>query len=1102
MSTIRWIHRRNKNCEKRIISLNEIKEKYSSDNVKERNIKNSKSSYDKKVYERNKSIKEKDNKKKNFGKFFSTEVRPEEILKNEGIRKNLNIYINKKKINEKDGKENRRKCSSEVYRKFVKEDNEENNINNYINFNDQNEEKQKENVNINLDINIQWDKNNSYEKNKSDNNKDFLKNNINMKYLEDKMKNKYSNLCGKRYPSNASYLSDSFIQRDEKNRYNRKEEEKIQKEFHLDNGENKKIYFDKNKLKHNYNEKETKYCYYNNKEERYYHFDEERYNCYEEKCNHYNEKKLKHYDKTKYKYYDEERQYVHYNEENDYYHSDKEKKYNYYDEEEKFNHPNEEKLKHYNEKREYDIYDEEKKRYYNENKYYNYDIEKINNYKDEEKKYYYNHNSEDKYYNTCINKENKYENIHREEEKYYNEENKKYYNIEKGKEIYKKDARKKFSNYEQKKVYNHKDLENFSHKYKMNKIYNFTKEDKSHINTENKLKKNFVEFSHNSSDYIKKKNYIKISNEDKNLYNLKYSNRYLTTYEKIDRIILSTNLLNKFFLYKFNIYFFLFKDFFLKSNRPIFKKYNKIWDQVIPIFKNEENNLLVKKNIEKNYKSDFNEATKLYTQETLINNKNHKKEEDVIFSNIDREKIKTKREEPYKNILNKKKNEAKTLDANVVHKEEQTKDKRMIHKNINYIKNLYKNKVLNNTLIDSFNDVDLNDQRRKKKYLKFFVILLSLFLKKYMYKQFSKFFFIIGSLSRKHVEKREIRKYINMKIYSLSLLETILNKKKKEISILFFNELKRINKNSKKDMQDKNSKLNFTKILTKKYKSKKNFENLCFGKPKIYGTDDFTIYYKKKILKEKDEIFQKCLLRSKSDSLLDFLKYSRINKFSRKLSKNLSKNFSFVINDDIKSSNLLERFYTATYNLNSNSLNKNIYKSKFHLSYYENINDNNFKYTNIQNINNYSNKKKQIYMNFKKKDYEIISNNIDSNSLLDNTSEHSVDERKEINSFINISKEIKDSSDEDINDKNCRIFFKNLKKKLKINYKKTVAINNKDEDLSLSDLNSTIGLSKNDKTHLFDNSQINLHDNSITNLNFLTNSDLCLINNFPGKFSK
>ncbi|CRG99335.1 conserved Plasmodium protein, unknown function [Plasmodium relictum] len=1133
MSTIRWIHRRNKNCEKKIISLNDLKDIYSVDNVKEKNGKNSKSVYKKKIYEKEKSIKEKD--KKSFSKFSDTKTRSEMNLKNDGIEKNITIYLNKKKINEKNGKENRRNYSSEVYSRIIKEDIEENKLNNYIILNNQNEEKENKNLNINLDINIQWDKNGNYEKNKGNNNdKNFLKNNINMKDLEDKMKNKYVNLYNKNNFIGISYLSDSFVQHDEKNIHNSKEKEQIYKEFNCDR-EKKNIYFNKGKLIYNCNEKEKKSYYCNTAENRGCHYDEEIYN-YEEKYNNYDEKKLKHCD--------EKRQYIHYGEDD--YQYDKKKKYNHYDEEKynhyneekynryiekKYNHYNEEKLNHYNKESKYDVYDAEKKyNYYDKNKKYNYcDEEKKYNYYDEDKKYNYcdeenksynndirktnkdehnkyynNHNSdENKYYNTyCTDKENKYYNVPGQiEKKYYNKENKKYCNIEKEKKFY-KDTRKQYNDYEEKRVYSHKELENFSYKYEVNKIDNSIKKEKNHTSIEDNLKNNFSKFSNNSSsDYIKKKNYTNILNDNQNIHNtLKRSNKYLTSYKKMDTIILSTNSLNQLFLHKVNTYFVFFKNSFLKNNRPIFKKYNKVWEKVIPIFKNKEN-LLAMNNIEENYKLDFNKEKKfLSVQEILKNNKDYNKEENILLNNLDKEKIKM--EQPYSNILNKEENEAKILNPNIFDKKEQTKDKKMIHKDFNFTKNLYKNKVLNNTLIDSFNDVDLNDKKRKKKYLKFFVILLSLFLKKYMYKQFSKFFLIIGLLSRKHVEKRELRKYINIKIYSLSLLETILNKKKKEISMQFFNELKKKSINLKKVKEDEeNDKLNFFKILkTKKYKSKNFFNNFCFGKPKLYGTDDFTIFYKNKILKEKDEIFQKCLLRSKSDSLLDFLKCSRINKFS----KNFSKNFSDRINDDIKNSTLLERFYTATYNLNPNNLNKNIYKSKFHLSYYENINDTNFKYTNVQNrdSNNNTNKKKEIYTHFKKKDYETTSNNISSNSLLASTSEYYVDESTQINSFKDIDKKIENSSDEDINNKNCRIFFKNIKKKLKINYKKTVDINRKDEDLSLSDLNSTVDFSKSNKAHLFDNSLINLNDNSVTNLNFLTSSDLSLINNFPGNFSK
>lgn len=195
-----------------------------------------------------------------------------------------------------------------------------------------------------------------------------------------------------------------------------------------------------------------------------------------------------------------------------------------------------------------------------------------------------------------------------------------------------------------------------------------------------------------------------------NMYNeiKRGPNIFILNYEYKEKLISFSSLLNKILQEKICDYFVIVIKIYLlqKRHKPIYKKYNKVKEQSNDIFINEDNHMYIKKTNNKNNDSKI--------KRTLQGNVHKKRSSNENCTN-------------------------KIIDK-FTHFEME--------------KNTYKKTVLNNTLIDSFNDVDINDQKRKKKYLNFFVILLSLFLKKYLYKQMSKFFFIVGSLRQKYVTKK------------------------------------------------------------------------------------------------------------------------------------------------------------------------------------------------------------------------------------------------------------------------------------------------------------------------------------------------------------
>ncbi|ETW38303.1 hypothetical protein PFTANZ_01035 [Plasmodium falciparum Tanzania (2000708)] len=677
----------------------------------------------------------------------------------------------------------------------------------------------------------------------------------------------------------------------------------------------------------------------------------------------------------------------------------------------------------------------------------------------DDKKMEYNMEEEDKIrnpyiYNNNNNKYNKY--VRKEDHKSCSEQS-----LKDNNEMIENMKKNNFNNKKYKNVlYNNAGEEN--------NINPFIKNNPFTINRiEDVLKKNNknnLNISSNKASYTNNKNMHTQCYNYNNMYNeiKRGPNIFILNYEYKEKLISFSSLLNKILQEKICDYFVIVIKIYLlqKRHKPIYKKYNKVKEQSNDIFINEDNHMYIKKTNNKNNDSKI--------KRTLQGNVHKKRSSNENCTN-------------------------KIIDK-FTHFEME--------------KNTYKKTVLNNTLIDSFNDVDINDQKRKKKYLNFFVILLSLFLKKYLYKQMSKFFFIVGSLRQKYEEKRQIRKYINIKIYALSLLERIFYRKEKENLKLCFVRFKKTNRciiiKEKNNEEDNLQSTFFTEnIKSNIIKSRKYLENKCFGKPKLYKTDDFIIFLNRKLLKEKDEIFQKCLLRSKSDSLLDFLKMSKLKKTWR----SSSNNFSDTMNDNMRGSTLLEHFFTATYNINNNSFHNEINKSRMNISYYENkhVSSNFLTNNNEYNNNTKENTKGNSNIKINDKNLKMKQNNI-SNEKISNTFQQNVKGNQNLlkNFFLDEYKEKKKSIDEHINDKNCRIFFKNIKKQLKINYKEKVDVHKKNynEDLTLSDLNSTMGFSKNINSYIYDDTQRNFQEDLVPNLNFLTQSDLNIINNLTQNFTK
>ncbi|KMZ81390.1 hypothetical protein PVIIG_02817 [Plasmodium vivax India VII] len=457
---------------------------------------------------------------------------------------------------------------------------------------------------------------------------------------------------------------------------------------------------------------------------------------------------------------------------------------------------------------------------------------------------------------------------------------------------------------------------------------------------------------------------------------------------------------------------------------------------------------------------------------------------------------------------------------------------------------LSQRKVLTNTLIDSFNDVDIHDQRKKKKYLKFFSILLCLFLRRHMHRQLSVFF---------SEEKRSIRKFINSRVYAVTILEGALKRREKKKALRQLALLEREKRGGREDKQtlhhygdhpiesnstEESSVLksaphpvepshrdnslhdhrvaDCTEENEPKLTSSRSHEKPCFGKPKIFRTDDFAMFFKKKILKEKDDILQKCLLRSKSDAVLDFLKMSRMENFSKKATcSSAVLNFPDAVyyNEDMRSSTLLDRFFTATYSPEVHTGHHHPHRDKIHLSFYEHMSDN---CTMVRSSVDYhhSQNKRETYMHFKRECFETGGgNSTDSarqsgtggkerlpTSVADaiNTAGAKVGSTSDVMNKLGCligdsnflsgvtaggGNQMDDSSEEDVNDKRCRMFFKQFKKQLTMKCREAAPgeelrgddrhsgedhLGEADEaqnGLSLSDLNSTVGVSKDGATY-------------------------------------
>ncbi|SBS90855.1 conserved Plasmodium protein, unknown function [Plasmodium ovale curtisi] len=630
----------------------------------------------------------------------------------------------------------------------------------------------------------------------------------------------------------------------------------------------------------------------------------------------------------------------------------------------------------------------------------------------------------------------------------------------------------------------------------------------------------------------------------------KWPRQYLSNRRDINKksFIKSSNLLNDKILRIIGGYFFSFKKCSsVKHNRPVYKKYTKVGDEDgTPLVKRKKNP--VSRKTTEHYDKFNTSKPQLFTSSREGNSSK-------------RDTSSRGRENPYTNTWDGKSGEKeesteairgsdgtqkKGNKANMLLDRENNPlngadlpKRNSVGKEFGLPKCFFKRKALTNTLIDSFNDVDINDQRRKKKYMKFFVILLSIFLKKYMKRQVITFFSILGSLRKRQEERRSIRKFINTRIYFLSLLEGVLSRRKRRIVEWFFCKLKaqgtlawganRIASGlanceniafvPKSDVGNPYEGGDYSLCTVKDIKLEEKSEinticnNSCFGKPKLFRTDDFAMFYNKKILREKDEVFKECLLRSKSDALLDFLKTSKIKGYSKSVSNNFSESMS---NDDMMSSTLVDRFFTATYNLNRN-INKDAYKSKINLSCYENIlDDSYFIHTGVRHQHSEKNLRGILYTPFPKR--ENYENTTLNNSPLEryphaqrNLSGEDTNSTGNVNGVSNVYRKhgnpgLREHADEeDENDKNCRIFFKNIKKQLKINYRETVNANGQmEKDLTISDLNSTVGMSKNwEVFNQPSEHQRKIHrDSSLTSLNFLTHSDFAIINNFSANATK
>ncbi|VWU49139.1 conserved protein, unknown function [Hepatocystis sp. ex Piliocolobus tephrosceles] len=749
----------------------------------------------------------------------------------------------------------------------------------------------------------------------------------------------------------------------------------------------------------------------------------------------------------------------------------------------------------------------------------------------------------------------------------------------------------------------------YQQKLKNENIKNDYKYDKQEKNNNKEMKKPTLRFTQNSSLNQFKENF----NYNKSNYdNKRYYNKQLNSYKDlhINNIVIASKILNNLLLNKTNHYFLILKEYLFVSNtKPIYTKYtpknensnNRFMNKIInPLFKNRKQHYYQSQDAStyQVYESN-NEEIVNYQQNNICINTHNIKQTEFKQEHVNKHNF-IKRYNNDECIITNENNYVHHVDNNYdtynVYNDDNTYNnknlydtqfdnvKKQMHKYSKLLNYFSKKKILGNTLIDSFNNVDVNDQRRKKKYLKFFVILLSIFLKKRYHKLLSSFFIAMGSLQRNQQQKRIIRMFINTRIYFLSVLEALLKKGKKQNVKIAFTMLKQnamITNKWKQNIPIKNDKdyektttvtkknelytqsnneeknrnnfinhkrdnnlffqkkqdnistqksynqmiqvhtqkfnkslWNEKKILTKMFQSKKYLKNACFGKPKIYRTDDYAIFYNKKILKENDEILKNCLLRSKSDSLLDFLNSYKVNKFSKMNSSNLDES---IQHGDYKTSDtLLERFYTATYNLDTQNLNFDVYKSRttFSTNKQQPNDESSFFFKNLNNLKNNSNNlaknnetslfdaSVQTYIQRKNFQHSTIQNSNVSDFVDYSNKSSTSDSNEKNNNFTNKTNEINYSSNKDINDKHCRMFFKNIKKQLKINYTELINTNEKkDNYLSISDLNTPMNILKQYDTDVsqYDTMRNSDVNNSLTDLSFLTQSDLILVNKFAEK---
>ncbi|CAD2090088.1 conserved Plasmodium protein, unknown function [Plasmodium vinckei lentum] len=713
----------------------------------------------------------------------------------------------------------------------------------------------------------------------------------------------------------------------------------------------------------------------------------------------------------------------------------------------------------------------------------------------------------------------------------------------------------------------------------------YRNKNKTYVNYDSNMHKDIKYEPYKHENNLNSNNYI-IQNEirrtfhhspeiyKKNIYTDKKQN-------KIKNAIISLNLLNNIFLKKMNKYFYIFIKQLLNRNinKPIYKKYAKLEGMRRMPSSNNRNCVLIKKSNNPKFETlkpqMFIESNQEFSTTILDQGFVEKREE------LNDHKINNN----YNNHIDQAYNPQNTY--NVLQNEKRCS----LIKNKNSKKcedtSILKIKTLNSTIIDNFSEININDKSRKESNLKFFCVLLSLFLKKYTYRQLIIPFFLMGSIPPKQKEKRALRNFLNSRVYFLKLLDKILKNQEKKMVKIFFQKLiekdkpiekysntkrnksdevkKNVDKQPNFDEEKKGDQLknnpysadeiddkykkesqktetkenNNNNYSSSKERKKETSPSACFGKPKIYRTDDYAIFYNKKLLNEKNKTYHECLLRSKSDTLLDFLKRSKMYKFTNSIMiESMTESMNSSCN---KSPSGFEQFFTATYKLSTDNFARDKYKSKLNFSCYKNMMDYSTMFSSCTHKNKNDNSDKKIknnhinmdsnffYINNQKdgentKPYKIYreDNKIEKNNSISLTpiydyEFHSnkkieiIDEKHINKNFEKISKNPYALKNTNLNDKECREFFKNIKKKLKINYKEILHTNiKKIPDLHISDLNSTIDISKIDqqsykpekKNKKNSNNNNICNDSILNNLNFLTESDMALINNFSQNVTK